>query len=154
MITSDEDLDARLRAMESGEWTPDRRRRTRGRVLPVAVASLVVGLVLGVGAGFATAASVVVRTDVHTGESAFNKGQPLYCSGVELMTPPEAEQWLRDRGYTVEWQMDHFPGGPRLSETPPEEGMIANGGMVDARTIHMGVVPVGYFERDGQMNCP
>ena len=154
MSTSDEDLGARLRAMENGEWTPDRRPRARGKVIPVALASLVVGLVLGVGAGFATAASVVVRTDVHTGESAFNRGQPLYCSGVELMTPPEADQWLRDRGYTVEWQMEGFPGGPRLSETRPDEGMIANGGMVDARTIHMGVVPVGYFERDGPMNCP
>jgi len=154
MSTSDEDLAARLRAIESSEWVPDRRLRARGRVMPVALASLVVGLVLGVGAGFATAANVVVRTDVHTAEGAFNKGQPLYCSGVELMTPPEAGQWLRDRGYTVEWQMQGFPGGPRLSETPPEEGMIANGALVDARTIHMGVVPVGYFERDGQMNCP
>ncbi len=154
MIASDEELAARLRAMESSEWGPDHRRRARGRVVPVALASLVVGLVLGVGAGFATAASVVVRTDVHTAEGAFNKGQPLYCSGVELMTPPEADQWLRDRGYTVEWQIDHFPGGPRLSETPPEEGMIANGAMVEARTILMGVVPVGYFERHGMMNCP
>lgn len=154
MSTSDDELAARLRAMESSEWVPDRRRRARGRVLPVALASLVLGLVLGVGAGFATAASVVVRTDVHTAEGAFNKGQPLYCSGVELMTPPEADQWLRDRGYTVEWQMDHFPGVPKLSETPPEEGMIANGAMVEARTIHMDVVPVGYFERHGMMNCP
>ena len=154
MIASDDEFMARLRAMESNDWVPDRRRRARGSVIPVAVASLAVGLVLGVGAGFATAANVVVRTDVHTGESAFNKGQPLYCSGVELMTPPEADQWLRDRGYTVEWQMEGFPGGPRLSETPPEAGMIANGAMVDARTIHMGVVPVGHFERDGQMNCP
>jgi len=154
MIASDDELMARLRAMEGSEWVPDRRRRARGSVIPVAVVSLAVGLVLGVGAGFATAANVVVRTDVHTGESAFNKGQPLYCSGVELMTPPEADQWLRDRGYTVEWQMEGFPGGPRLSETPPEEGMIANGAMVDARTLHMGVVPIGYFERDGQMNCP
>jgi hypothetical protein len=32
--------------------------------------------------------------------------------------------------------------------------MIANGAMVEARTIHMGVVPVGYFERDSPMNCP
>jgi hypothetical protein len=154
MIASDDELAARLRAIESSEWVPDRRRRARGRVMPVALASLVLGLVLGVGAGFATAASVVVRTDVHVAEGAFNKGQPLYCSGVELMTPREADQWLRDRGYTPEWQTDHFPGGPKVSETPPDEGMIVNGAFVDARTIHMGVVPVGYFERNGPMNCP
>ena len=154
MSISDEELGARLRGMESGDWVRDPRRPTRRSVVPVALASLVAGLIVGVGAGFATAANVVVRTDVHTAESAFNKGQPLYCSGVEFMTPREADRWLRDRGYTVEWQIDHFPGGPRLSDTPPDEGMIANGGMVDARTIHMGVVPVGYFERDGPMNCP
>ena len=119
MIASDDEFMARLRAMESNDWVPDRRRRARGSVIPVAVASLAVGLVLGVGAGFATAANVVVRTDVHTGESAFNKGQPLYCSGVELMTPPEADQWLRDRGYTVEWQMEGFPGAPGSARPRP-----------------------------------
>ena len=154
MTVSDEDLGARLRAMESGDWAPDRRRRTRSGLIPVAVVSLAAGLALGLGAGLATATPVIVRHDIHVAEGAFNKGQPLYCSGVELMTPPEAAQWLRDRGYTVEWQMDHFLGGPRLSETPPGEGMIANGAMVEARTIHMNVVPVGYFERDGQMNRP
>ena len=154
MTVSDEDLGARLRAMESGDWAPDRRRRTRSGLIPVAVVSLAAGLALGLGAGLATATPVIVRTDIHVAEGAFNKGQPLYCSGVELMTPREADQWLRDRGYTPEWQTDHFPGGPKVSETPPDEGMIVNGAFVDARTIHMGVVPVGYFERDGMMNCP
>lgn len=154
MIASDEGLNARLRAIEQGEWTPDRRRPTRGNVIPVAVASLAVGLVLGLGTGYATAANVVVRTDVQQGEGAFNKGQPLYCSGVEFMTPRDADRWMRDRGYTVTWQLENFPGGPRLGETPPEEGQIANGGMVDARTIAMIVVPAGTIERSGPINCP
>ncbi len=41
----------------------------------------------------------------------------------------------------------------KLSETPPEEGVIANGGLVDARTIQMIVVPPSSPEKHVS-NCP
>lgn len=153
MIASDEDLGARRRAMESGERIRDPRRSTRRSVIPVAAVSLLIGAVLGAGAGYATAANVVVRTDVQQAESAFNKGQPLYCSGIEDLPLREASQWLRDRGYTVTWQLERFPGEPQISETPPDEGVIVNGGMVDARTIAMVVVPSGSPEKHVSV-CP
>lgn len=48
MITSnDDELGARLRAIEAGEWVPDQRRRVRRGAISVGLASAVVGLALG-----------------------------------------------------------------------------------------------------------
>ena len=144
MITSnDDELGARLRAIEAGEWVPDQRRRVRRGAISVGLASAVVGLALGLGAGYTTAASVVTRSDIQQAEGAFNKGQPLYCSHLEDLPLPAAAQWLSDRGYTATWQWEQFPGGPQVKDVPPEEGVIVSGGMVDARTIAFVVAPQG-----------
>ncbi len=55
----------------------------------------------------------------------------LACTGVWKMSPPEAEQYLVARGYSVTWQIeDQAAGTSVLSKQPPTAGYIIEGVLV------------------------
>ena len=68
-----------------------RTHKLRGLGLALAAVLLV---------GAATAAGTTVLNNARGHEGLFNPGQPLACTGVERMTPPEAADWFAQHGYT------------------------------------------------------
>ncbi len=127
----DRDLEQRLRRLEVSlpvgaqtlPLTADRRAVRLAGGATGLIASLL--LVAGVAAGGVR----LVTLATAPGEGLFNPGQPLHCSGVERMTPQDADRFLRAQGYDVTWQIeDRDPRTPyRLSETPPERGFVIDG---------------------------
>lgn len=144
----DHAFDNRLRALEVGvpvtSGPPPVGRApkfSRGRTILVAAAAVVV---LAGG----TAASGVFEAKSTPG--AFNRGQPLHCSGIAKMAPREAEAWLDAHGYDdVTWQVeDRTPGVPKgqqrseKRDTAPSSGKIAAATFVN-RTQLIVVVETG-----------
>lgn len=81
----------------------------------------------------------------------FDAGQPLYCSGVQAMSPPVGDQYLEARGYTVTWQVENRDAmTSQLTDTPPETGHIIEGVLHDQHLLL--VVEVG--ERATPANIP
>ena len=81
-----------------------------------------------------TTAGNAVLNNARSHEGLFNPGQPLACTGVERMTPPEAADWFAQHGYTVTWQIETRNGGStkdastsRQSSTPPQTGYVIDG---------------------------
>ena len=116
------------------------RRAPRMRTVLAAVAATLVV------AGGAAVAGGALNATARPG--AFNRGQPLHCSGIAAMTPRAADRWLRDHGYTVTWQVeDRTPGVPKgqqasaQSATPPDEGLIA-GAVITNTSQHEVIVVV------------
>ena len=98
--------------------------------------------------GAATAGSVVLN-NAHASPGLFNAGQPLACSGVDSMTPPEAAHWLAQHGYTVTWQIETRNGGSTKdgstssrSTTPPQTGYVV-GGVLEGKHVLTMVVETG-----------
>jgi hypothetical protein len=134
----DPDLDAALRdrlshleAAAPGALPPmlpavtTRTHKLRGLGLALAAVVLI--------GGAATAGSVVFNNAIGR-PGLFNAGQPLACTGVERMTPPEAAHWLSQHGYTVTWQIEARTGGSTKesststqSATPPQTGYVIDG---------------------------
>jgi hypothetical protein len=158
----DLELDLRLAALEMrapgrGDPAPLSRRGRRGRfatsfaMAPVLVLALV---------ATATAGTVVIAQLTAEGRPGIeNPGQPLAGAGMECMTPPQAEAFLSDHGYTdVVWQVESgqviaADGGKGSSTTvqqasAPEHGYVIPGSIggdgrllmvVDQRTDATGV---------------
>lgn len=101
-----------------------RARRFRSRVGGLALAVAATLLLAGVAVG----GVVVISSGVVGHEGLFNPGQPLRCSGVDKMSPPVAQQWLNERGYTVTWQIeDQDAHTSRQTSVPPTSGYIIDG---------------------------
>lgn len=50
--------------------------------------------------------------------SAFERGQPLHCSGIEAMTPTEAGSALSARGFRVRYLLEGGAEGPLPVDAP------------------------------------
>ena len=127
-MNTDDELGPRLAAFVEAipaSDAPALSQATSGRRLRAPMAALFAGLM-----GVVVGASVVIAGPTLMGvpqghEGAFNKGQPLYCSGLPGMTPPQAEEYLKDRGYTVRWQVEERPSGDwSVVDAPPATGYI------------------------------
>lgn len=125
---------------------PDRSTARRGATAILAAAVL---------AGCAWAGLEMASTPV---EGAFNPGQPLHCSGIESMTPREAQQELERRGYIVDWQYHPEQGAPAVRERPPEEAVIIEVTLTDDRALVLAegslpTDPLHQRRRNGETNC-
>lgn len=120
-VEADPDLDdLAARAVETDGTRP---ARTRPRRIPaLAAAVLAAGSIAWVG---------YAVLDATPQEGAFNPGQPLYCSGIQTMTPASAAEALRDRGYEVQWQYHPGPGEPAIREQPAADAVIVDVTIVD-----------------------
>lgn len=94
-------------------------RRLSGVLAGVTAAILIAGATVG----------GLVLFGVPTGHPGlFGPGRPLYCSGIERMTPPEAAAWLAAHGYVVTWQIEDVDApSSRQSTVPPMSGYIIDG---------------------------
>jgi hypothetical protein len=139
----DETLSTRLASLENhvavsdGPPTPRPRGLRAARAVPLAVVGL---LVL---AGGAVATGQLGNVRAYPG--AFDRGQPLHCSGVAAMTPAQADPWLRDHGYVVTWQIEDrsVPKGgdaSHQSSEPPATGLISAAVITDTAKHQLIVV--------------
>ena len=72
-----------------------------------------------------------------------NVGQPFACVPFARMTPPEADAYMRERGYSVRWQIEERPSGESWqSDVPPATGHPIAGVVVGKNQI-LYVVEVG-----------
>ncbi len=72
--------------------------------------------------------TVVSQSGVIGYPGAFDPGQPLHCSGVQAMTPPDAGAWLAAQGYTVTWQIeDQDNHTSTQSGVAPTTGYVIDG---------------------------
>jgi hypothetical protein len=146
----DDDLHDRLAALESRvpvDPTPPAlpSRRRRGRVaVPIALAPVFVLAIVAT-----TAASAIVVANLAEGNPGIqNPGQPLAGAHMECMSPPEADTFLAEHGFSdVDWQVESgttvAPDGGKGSSstvhqaTPPQHGYVIPGSVHDDGTVVM-----------------
>jgi len=111
-------------------------------------AGSIAGVILAIASGGAMAGVAVGRPPGPAGATPighpglFNPGQPLHCSGIERMRPPEAARFLEALGYAVTWQVeDRDALTSRQTSVPPATGFIIEG-VVHGRAMLL-VVEVG-----------
>jgi len=128
-----------------------RTHKLRGLGLALAAVLLV---------GAATAAGNAVLNNARGHEGLFNPGQALACTGVELMSPPEAARWFAQHGYTVTWQIETRNGGStkdastsRQSSTPPQTGYVIDGVLEGDHVLTMVVETGPAAQPRGPMPC-
>jgi hypothetical protein len=120
----------RLVRLEGSLVLPAPHRSAWPRVSRALIAAL---LAAGVIAGGAGAAALIRGQQAKGSEGLFNPGQPLACSRVWLMTPPDAARYLAARGYDVTWQVedtDKPKGHPSKSyqtKVAPPTGFVIEG---------------------------
>lgn len=148
-LAADTAFEARLRArIERLESTiqvdsmpsiaPDRSRR-RLTLLAAGAAALL--LVLGGGAVIGRHAQGPNEPRAASGVT--NPGGPFACAPIARMTPPEADAYMRARGYAVQWQIEERPSGRFWhSDVPPKSGHPIAGVVVGKRQI-LYVVEIG-----------
>jgi hypothetical protein len=147
----DDGLDARLAAMEArapGRDDPPRlERRSRPPRFAVSIAMapvLVLALVATAAAGTAIVSGLTA--EAHPGVQ--NPGQPLEGAAMECLTPPEAQAFLAERGFTdVVWQVESgtlvAPDGGKgqsstvQQSTAPEHGYVVPGSIGDDGRLTM-----------------
>ena len=152
----------RLAAMESrapGRDDPPRleRRRRRGRF--AASFAMAPVLLLALVATATAGTAIVSRLTAEGYPGIQNPGQPLAGAHMECLTPPQAQTFLADHGFTdVDWQVESGSviapdGGKGQSSTvhqssPPEHGYVIPGSIggdgrlmmvIDQRTGATGV---------------
>ena len=150
MDHDDLDLSSRLAALEARAPAdpnppvlPARRRRGRFAV-PIALAPVFVLAIVATTA----AGAVVVANLAEEHEGIQNPGQPLAGAHMECMSPPEADAFLADHGFTdVDWQVETgttvAPDGGKGSsttvhqDTPPEHGYVIPGSLLDDGSVIM-----------------
>jgi hypothetical protein len=136
-------LEARAPADQNPPALPARRRRGRFAV-PIALAPVFVLAIVAT----AAAGAVVVANLAEEHEGIQNPGQPLAGAHMECMSPPEADAFLADHGFTdVDWQVETgttvAPDGGKGSSTtvhqhaPPEHGYVIPGSLLDDGTVIM-----------------
>ena len=134
----------RLVRLEGSLALPARHRLAWPRLSRAVVAGLLAAAVVAGGAG---AAAVIRGQQAKGSEGLFNPGQPLACSRVWAMTPPEAAEYLAARGYVVTWQVEHTDkpkGDPTASyqtSVAPPAGYVIEG-VRDGNRLTM-IVEVG-----------
>lgn len=114
--------------------TRPRHRRPAGqRWLRAGLLAMATLLLVSLGA-MATVVWIGTPT-VATG--AFAEGGVLHCSGVDRMTPPEAQRWLAQRGLTAHWQVEDRDARTSIAqEVPPQDGVITNAlGLADGHIL-------------------
>jgi hypothetical protein len=115
----------RLVRLEGSIVLPARRRSSWPRVSRAVVAGLLAAAVLAGGAG---AAALIRGQQAKGSEGLFNPGQPLACSRVWAMSPPDAARYLAARGYVVTWQVeDRDSGTSRQTKIAPATGFVIEG---------------------------
>jgi hypothetical protein len=142
-------VDARLVAMEArapGRDDPpvlERRARRRRFAAPLATAP---ALVLAFVATAAAGTVVISRLTAEGYPGIENPGQPLAGASMECMTPPQAQQFLADHGYTnVVWQVET---GSVLS---PDGGKGQSSTVQQASAPEHGYVIPGSVHGDGRL---
>lgn len=146
----DDGLDARLTAMEArapGRDDPPRldRRPRRGRFAALAMAPV---LVLALVATAAAGSAIVSQLVAEARPGVQNPGQPLEGAAMECLTPPQAEAFLAERGFTdVVWQVESGTllapdGGKGQTSTvqqpsAPEHGYVVPGSIGDDGRLTM-----------------
>lgn len=135
------DLATRLAALEAGASGTDRppalpagRRGGRFAVSMAMAPVLVLALA-------ATTAGAVLVSNLATGRPGIqNPGQPLAGAHMECLTPPQAEAFLAEHGFTaVAWQVESG------SETAPD------GGKGPTTTVHQSHAPTHGYVIPGSM---
>lgn len=131
----DAQLKERLLRLE-GEMPDTSTRRPRwGRSFRLPLFAVVLVALLGMVTG-AAAAGIVFREVSGTAPGAFTGEGPLYCSGIHEMAPTQADPLLRDLGYRVTWQIEDRDAKTSVqSSTPPSDGFIVEGAIVDGELI-------------------
>jgi hypothetical protein len=131
-------LQQRLERLEGSLPMPTSVRRPVGvgRRLSVTVASgiAIVALLTG---GIAGAVGAVIVSNAATGHpSVFGSGEPLECTRIQAMTPPNAGELLTELGYSVTWQIEDRDRGT-YEQTPiaPPDGYIIDGVLVRGNLI-------------------
>jgi hypothetical protein len=115
----------RLVRLEGSLDLPARARPAWPPLGRAVLGGLLAAAVLAGGAG----AAAVIRGDQARGsEGLFNPGQPLACSRVWAMTPPDAARYLAARGFVVTWQVeDTDDGTSRQTKIAPTSGYVIEG---------------------------
>lgn len=147
----DDDLSARLRRLESADWSSP-RPSTAHRRHQMANAALVAALLLLGGLGGAVVVSTTLpETGVRTLPGVFDQGQPLHCIGLDDMTLAQADRHIRDLGFEVSWQIERGDA-TTIADAPPLSGTIAGGVATSEHTILIVVDPTG-TERNAAPGC-
>ena len=146
----DFDLSSRLGALEAHAPAtgvppalPGRRRRGRFAMSMAMASVLVLAAVATV-----TAGAVVVANLAEGHPGIQNPGQPLAGAHMECMSPPDADAFLADHGFTdVDWQVETgtavAPDGGKGSSTtvhqstPPEHGHVIPGSIQNDGSVIM-----------------
>lgn len=98
--------------------------------------------------------------DVVDPHSAFAKGRPLYCSGIESMAPSAALDALREKGYSVRIQHDFAASSESVKRIPKGAVLQEVGAAPDSNTAFMFVMTPehprfdeGYFGSMPAQDC-
>jgi hypothetical protein len=133
-----ERLESSIQVGSMPSIAPERSRRRLTLVAAVAAAIL---LVLGGGAVIGRHAQGPNEPRAASGVT--DPGGPFACAPIARMTPPEADAYMRARGYAVQWQIEERPSGRFWhSDEPPESGHPITGVVVGERQI-LYVVEIG-----------
>jgi hypothetical protein len=116
------------------------RRSPRRLALLAAVGA---ALLLAIGGGAVIGRHAQGLNEPRAGLGVTNQGGPLSCAPLARMTPPEADAYMRARGYAVRWQIEERPSGRFWqSDVPPDTGHPIAGVLIDEHRI-LYVVEVG-----------
>ena len=136
-MMSDVQLGERLRRLEArvpGAEAPALRGR---RPVPRMIGgSLAATLLILLAATTVAGAAVIVSEAVRGHPGVDSPGQPFFGAGLECMSPPEAEAYLADHGYTgTVWQVERDGAASDHVSTPPEHGYVIPGSIIDGVLI-------------------
>lgn len=107
------------------------------------MAALVAAALLAVGGTAVIGRPAKAPNEPNFGAGVTNVGQPFACVPFARMTPPEADRYMRERGYSVRWQIEERPSGRFWhSDVPPATGHPIAGVIVGKNQI-LYVVEVG-----------
>jgi len=130
--------------------TPATGRITRRRPFRVVLAAAAMVVLISLGA---TAAILELnRPSAQAG--AFAEGGPLHCSGVDQLTPVDAQRWIAAHGLTARWQReDRSTGDSTTTSDPPDQGVIIDALALDPTTVLI-LVDLGRTEPLPARPCP
>lgn len=102
-----------------------RRPRAAGGRRWLRAGALAIATLLLVSLGAVAAVVWIGKPSADSG--AFARGGPLYCTGVDQLSPPDAERWLTDHDLTAHWQVEDRAAKTSVSqEEPPAHGSITD----------------------------
>jgi hypothetical protein len=133
----DVELDERLGQLEArvpGAEPPTLRGQRR---IPQFLGGSLAGAILVlVAATSVVGGAVIVSEAVRGHPSVDSPGQPFFGAGLECMSPPEAEAYLADHGYTnTVWQVERDGAASDHVSTAPEHGYVIPGSIIDGVLI-------------------